>query len=419
LDDFTGLLGSLVIMSRANEESSTKAKRLRESWDEKRKSGKPLGAICPGWLKLDKEGEKYVPIPDRAQLVKRIFKLTLSGYGKRRIARTFNEEKIEPWGIGKRKGKHFHDSYIQKILHNEAVIGIFYPHILHKKKRKNLNAPIKGYFPAIVSEDDFKRVQAMGKRATPGRTQKVSNLFTNICFDGYNPQSVMRFVDKGTKKRGNGKWRYLVSDATSLGVTGKVARIKYEEFEKMFLNDLDGEHVDLHEIFKDNPHINDGTIERLQDAMNETNIAISRITAAIEKGIEPDTVNDRMQELGAIRRKQAAELESLRDKQAEAESIEAGFEREWARMGELIDAKSIDARLAIRQHIRRFIKRIEVFPNGLGERGKEWNYYTQREDDVAYSVEYVNSVYRLFVHNSFDNLAYYEKKKEEQNENKV
>jgi len=407
LDDFTGLLGSLMIMERANEESTTKARRLREVWNEKRKSGKPFGAICPGWLKLDKDAGIYVRIPDRAQLVKRIFKMTLSGFGKRRIAMTFNAEGITTWGRGKRKGRGWHDSYIQKILHNEAVIGVFYPHIIQDGKRTNLNTPVKGYFPAVMSEVDFRRVQAMSKKATPGRTVKVSNLFTNLCFDGYNPQAVMRFVDKGTAKRGNGKWKYLVSDAQRIGAQHMIARTRYDDFEQMFLTDLDSEHLDLHEIFKDDPIIDNAAIEKVQGEMNETSVAISRLTTAIEQGDAPDALLIRMRELEAKRDKQATELVELRERRVEFEGLEAGFDREWKRFDELMEAKTVDARLAIRQHIRRFVKRIELFPNGVGERSAEWEHCNTDNDriDFAYSVEYINCERRLFVHHAPDHFS--------------
>ena len=393
LDSFTGLMASMMIMARAHEESSIKAKRLKDTWKEKRASGKPLGAICPGWLKYDKANDKYVAIPDRAQLVKRIFKMTLSGYGKRKIAKTFTKEKIPRW----RNGKYWHDSYVQKVIHNEAVIGTFYPHEVRDKKRVNLNTPIKNYFPAVISESDYRRVQALSKRSTPGRTVKLSNLFTNICFDGYNPNSVMRFVDKGTKKRGQGKWKYLVSDAEQLGTTNVIARTRYEDFENKFLNDMDGEHVDLREIFKDDPAIDDAAVEILQSEFNETNIAIGNLSAAIERGQTPDPILERMRELDKTRRQQIAELGVLREKRMEAESLEASFEKEWKRFGELLEAKTVDARLAIRQHIRRMVKRIELFPYGIGDKPHEWEGPVSR-DAYAYSVEYANGTKCLFIH---------------------
>jgi DNA invertase Pin-like site-specific DNA recombinase len=51
-NDAMQLMGSLMIMVRANEESETKARRVRESWVGRRQKG-IKGAVCPSWLKLN------------------------------------------------------------------------------------------------------------------------------------------------------------------------------------------------------------------------------------------------------------------------------------------------------------------------------------------------------------------------------
>ena len=410
LDDFTVLLSSLLIMFRAHDESKRKAQMLGDKWEEKRRSGKPLGKICPGWLRLEKKDKhdpgKYVPIPERVELVKRIFKMALSGHGKRTIAVQFNKENIDPWGVGGKRGVGWHDSYIQKILHNDAVIGIFHPHRVKNRKRTDLKTPMAGYYPPIISELDYRRVQALGKRATPGRVAKVSNLFTGICFDGHYPEHPMRFVDKGTKKRGNGKWRYLVSDVLRLDPSAKGAKVRYADFEYDFFNLPDIDHYNLGEIYKDDPHIINSTIDRLQAEINEKNSAISMLNAAIERGDPPDSLVARMRELDAERKAKLNELQDNRDKLLEAESIDDSFEKEWKRFGELSDMKTPDARLAIRQYLRRTIKRIELFPWGLQEKVFEWEYYPEYPDganEYAFSVEYANGEKILFVreNNSF------------------
>ena len=399
LDDFTVLLTSLVIMFRAHDESKRKAQMLGDKWEEKRRSGKPLGKICPGWLRLEKQDKhdpgKYVPIHERVLLVKRIYKMALSGHGKRAIATQFNKEEIQPWGIGKKRGVGWHDSYIQKILHNDAVIGIYHPHRVKNKKRIDLKAPVAGYYPAIIPVIDYRRIQALGKRATPGRVQKVGNLFTGICFDGYNPESPMRFVDKGTKKRGNGKWRYLVSDAFRINPSAKGARVRYAEFENEFLNHPEVDHYNLHEIYKDDPQVINANVERLKAEINEKNSTIANLNNAIGRGEPPDALLARMRELEVERKKLNDGLQEWQDKQLEAESKDERFEKEWNRFEELVEGKSVDARLALRQYIRRTVKRIELFPQGIGERAKEWE-LGETADGFVFTVEYANGTKLLF-----------------------
>ena len=412
LDDFTSLLTSLVIMFRAHDESKRKAQMLADTWEEKRRSGKPLGRICPGWLRLEKKHKndpgKYVPIPERVLLVKRIFKMTLSGYGKRTIAGQFNKEEIQPWGVGDKRGVGWHDSYIQKILHNDAVIGIYHPHRVKNKKRTDLKTPIMDYYPAIISELEYRRVQALAKRATPGRVEKVGNLFTGVCFDGYNPEFTMRYVDKGTKKRGNGKWRYLVSDALRLKPSANAAKIRYADFEHEFLNHPEIDHCNLHEIYKDDPQVVHAAIELLQAEINEKNKAISLLNAAIERGDPPDALLTRMREVETERKKLFVKLQEWRDKQAESESVDELFEKEWKRFDELVEAKTIEARLAIRQYIRRTVKRIELFPQGIGERANEWE-YGEQANGSAFSVEYANGAKLLFFRDGDNRMLFHPK----------
>jgi hypothetical protein len=70
-------------MSRAHEESLTKSKRLKASWESKHKKARdhstPITKRIPAWLRYEK-GE-FIVLEDRAQIIKRIFCLTINGYG--------------------------------------------------------------------------------------------------------------------------------------------------------------------------------------------------------------------------------------------------------------------------------------------------------------------------------------------------
>ena len=78
-DNWASLIMSIVIMSRANEESATKSRRIRASWDNKRQniSKKRFTARCPYWLKPSKGEIGFDIIPGRVDVVKRIFQCLL------------------------------------------------------------------------------------------------------------------------------------------------------------------------------------------------------------------------------------------------------------------------------------------------------------------------------------------------------
>ena len=54
------LIVSILTFMRANEESASKASRLRASWDAKRASGKPMTAKAPAWLRLSDDRSCYL-----------------------------------------------------------------------------------------------------------------------------------------------------------------------------------------------------------------------------------------------------------------------------------------------------------------------------------------------------------------------
>lgn len=157
------LLISILTFTRANEESETKSRRLRAAWEGKRLAmaeGKPLTALAPAWLRLSEDRQGFEVIGERANLVRRIFDMTLGGVGQHKIAKTFNLEERAPWG----RGKRWHRSYVAKVLASPAVLGTFQPHVMEfdgaKKSRRPLEAVV-GYFPAIISEETFREAQVL------------------------------------------------------------------------------------------------------------------------------------------------------------------------------------------------------------------------------------------------------------------
>src|SRR5262249_26472693 len=127
-DGMAFLLMSLRFM-RAHEESATKARRLLAAYENKRTKLSNLGREhlftrrLPGWLRWNDEKREIETIPERAKLVRNIFKKVAAGWGQHKIVRWLNQRGIETWGNGKRKAKYWHRSYVQKILNNPAAIG--------------------------------------------------------------------------------------------------------------------------------------------------------------------------------------------------------------------------------------------------------------------------------------------------------
>jgi DNA invertase Pin-like site-specific DNA recombinase len=209
--DWTQLIISLAIMSRAHEESARKSQRLKASWVRKRENkSKKMTARAPSWLILSDDKKGFSIIPERAAIVERIFKELASGVGRDAIARRLNGDGIKPWG----GGRQWHGGTVQKVTDNEAVIGRFQPRNTRKDLQagriKTIRSPvgeaIDDYYPAVISRAlwlEARTASTARARSGPGnaggrRGTIFSNLLSGMVYcDVCN--SPMNYRDRGVR----------------------------------------------------------------------------------------------------------------------------------------------------------------------------------------------------------------------------
>jgi DNA invertase Pin-like site-specific DNA recombinase len=188
------LIMSILEMSRAHGESQRKSELVGAAYENKRDSARkymqPMGKTCPLWLRLKQgwrdyatHGSAYDEIPERADVVRRIFQLAIEGYGKGVIANKLNEERIPSFKDDneKLKAKGLYGwgaSSVDKVLKNKAVFGEYQPMTVQgapKGKRVKAGDPIPGYFPAVVSTETFFEAQAAidGRRTAKATKQSA------------------------------------------------------------------------------------------------------------------------------------------------------------------------------------------------------------------------------------------------------
>ena len=180
-DPITSLLGSIMYMLRAHEESKTKSTRVGDAWHDKRRKaagGKKMTAMAPSWLTLGEDRMTWTVDPAKAAVVERIFELALTGYGSPTIARKLNAEGV-PTMV---RAKCWTFGVVNSILKNESVIGTYTP----KKVSADRHAdPIKDYYPTIVSETKFFQVREhlTGRKWVGGHNNHlVRNLFAGMSY---------------------------------------------------------------------------------------------------------------------------------------------------------------------------------------------------------------------------------------------
>jgi DNA invertase Pin-like site-specific DNA recombinase len=244
--DWTLMIKLTVHAQRAQSESDVKSSRISGTWVAKRRAArtKPMTAVCPGWLVLDKESNTFRLIPERAEVVRRVFAEYLGGTGTHSIAEGLNRDGVPVFGEGKRKGKQWHRSYVVKLLENPAVIGRLEPHVLSvspdgiKRRTRLTGEELEGYYPPAIPEDVWARVRTLRETKSPRRgihaAAPVFNIFGGIAKCARCGATMTR-VNKGS---GGKTWHYLACTRARSGAGCKYTALPYGEVEDGFLTNV-------------------------------------------------------------------------------------------------------------------------------------------------------------------------------------
>ncbi len=183
--NFTQLIISLTIMARAHEESETKSKRLRAVAKNRRENAaKGVGRFSPmhvGWIDSERVGNDRwtFKLNDHANAVRRIFALADSGLGQVTITKRLNDE-----GVPTFRGKGlWYPANVGRIMRDETVVGTYQPTHVVEDVRQPFGQPIKDYYPAVVSEELFWRVQRgikVGFAKGRHKGNRIANLFSGL-----------------------------------------------------------------------------------------------------------------------------------------------------------------------------------------------------------------------------------------------
>ena len=118
---------------------------------------------------MDRKTQKYIINEYEAEAVRLIFRMYLDGYSYTEIIDTLNSR-----GYRTRKGIPFAKNSLYAILRNERYTGVYIyvkdstknpkgKYVRHGEYDPDAVIRIPGGIPAIISEDDFHRVQAKMK----------------------------------------------------------------------------------------------------------------------------------------------------------------------------------------------------------------------------------------------------------------
>ncbi|WKA26413.1 recombinase family protein [Bradyrhizobium roseum] len=135
---------------------------------------------APSWLGLTDARTEFVYLPDRAEIVKRIFQYSIDGLGAYTIAKLLNAEGVPAFGWSKR----WDQSTIHNMLNNKATLGEYQRKQVLEGKEVPIGEPIPNYYPPVIDKKTFEEAQATRRenlstrRGRKGR--RVTNLFSEI-----------------------------------------------------------------------------------------------------------------------------------------------------------------------------------------------------------------------------------------------
>lgn len=279
------LMIALMVAMRANEESKTKGRRVSAAWAEKRRkitAGETtkLTERAPGWLRWTPEGWSIVP--ERGEVVRRVYAMTLQGIGEHKIAQTLNLEGVPVFG----RGKMWHRSAIAKLLRNPSVIGTLIPgriEYVEGKRMRVLEQQVANAYPSVISPEDWSSVRAMKDGQTGavrGRAAKVplANVLSNLARCPDCGASMTR-VMKGTATKG-GKPK-LVCTRAKAGAEKHYVSVPLEAVEQAVLGSwghlmADVPAGDLNADLDKARQDAEATISGLEDHLDDLTEAFSR-----------------------------------------------------------------------------------------------------------------------------------------------
>lgn len=173
---------SFLLAVRAHEESDTKSKRVKaavrrqcEDWVSGRRRGRIVNGRDPGWIRWN--GDTCELIPERAEAMRLVVKLFLDGNGFVRIAKALKDAQLVATGENS-------TGWIYALIQRPDLIGV------RVLKADGEEFRLEGYYPRLISDDDFARLQleysrrsSKEKQGSPraaGGKSKFPGIFTGL-----------------------------------------------------------------------------------------------------------------------------------------------------------------------------------------------------------------------------------------------
>jgi DNA invertase Pin-like site-specific DNA recombinase len=370
---------AVIELSRGNSESKMKSVRTLAKWEAAirlaREQGRLVTRLLPAWVELTDAG--LALIPERAKAVRRIFELAPAGYGMTSIVKKLNAEKVPAFGARELDGEGRHRKvsgkpfgcgewrtcYVRRIISDRRALGEYQPRDAHERKRGD---PIPGYYPAVVTEAEFKAARAavLGRKRKPGRIGTgVANLFGGLLRDARDGGSYY-VAPRDAKAAGGGLVRTrILLNSTSIEGKAECFTFPYAVFERAVLTAL--REIDPAEVLGRPAAPADAAALRRE--LDRVKAELAEVSMWMDAhGFNP-TVGKRAADLEARKEQLAAALDDADERAAKPPEESWAEVKDLAQLLDQTPPEEIeDVRLRLRAVIRRVVKEIWllVVPRG-------------------------------------------------------
>jgi DNA invertase Pin-like site-specific DNA recombinase len=377
--DMVDIMRAIIELSRGHSESRMKSVRTLANWERAvrlaRENGRTMTRRLPGWVELTDAG--LALIPERAAVVRRIFEMARAGYGMTSIVKKLIAGNVPPFGDrelaedadgnaywraaeGARYGcGEWRTCYVRSLLGDRRAIGQLQPRDAADRKK---GEPIEGYYPRVVSDEEFYAARAaVVKRTNGGAANRqgrigvgVANLFGGLMRHARDGDTyyVASRKEKGVTTR-------FLRNKTSVENSARAYTFPYEVFEREILGRL-------REIRPEDiaPAVPLTEVSALQGRLNELREQKAALALDLLKGYSPMLAE-------AARQLEAREAELLGQIDENAETVAAPRADAWGNVRTLVDVMDgaedrEDVRLRLRAAIRRCVDSVWllVVPKG-------------------------------------------------------
>jgi DNA invertase Pin-like site-specific DNA recombinase len=353
--DALALIEPLIIFARAHEESAMKSHRRKDAWrrarERARAGGGPMLKTCPAWLKVTPDGFRVKE--EAAGVVRRIYAMARDGLGVYRITERLTREGVPPIGS---KGRWVRP-YVYRILANPAAMGTYQPQRQEGKRVVPEGLPIPGYYPAVVTEEEWNEAQAAIQRRTLGRWSgrkgpEETNLFTGLLRCALTGEKLHIIHALGRKRAGEERKRYVYLTPSQDTGARLGRRIDYAVFEAAVLSLLN--ELRPSDIAAAGEHRNGrkAEIARLSGRLLDIDSRLERARQRARTAGDFDAFLDLIQELQDERKEVSERRDQLEQEEDGGRPADLGEAQSLIRML----AKAAAGPAEIREDLRRRLK---------------------------------------------------------------